>query len=261
MNLHEKLFLQKVYMEHEPMITEQIEIPQDAMIVMDWDDVLFDRRKFDQAIEQSSSDIGFVNAFFRLLAKLTQKEYSLIQIYEFYEGFRDKAPHWWFKPLCKELELEEKKVLEEVKKLINSHPTGFMFDDAIEFLKQAGQKWNKIYILSAWPTDLQKVKIKSALKKKWLNIPQEQIIIVSSKDAKIEKLERISRDNQGKQVWFLDDRLPQWVDEVAQVVPVLVAREGVEPQWEEFGEHRINSLEQIRFSSQAKDDLTGVLGD
>ncbi len=216
-------------LESMPKSKNTIEIPQEAVIVLDFDDTLFDSNELK-------------GLFFDRLASDLWK--STEYIYGLYQQSKEVDSRW-FEKFSRLLNLIQEKVLSILEEIITSQPSGLIFEDAKNFMEKAKSLSHQVVILTAGPRDFQITKIKAAFKKAGINF-EGDIIVVTSKEDKIPELkERASAS--WKAIMFFDDRLPQWVSSINGLVPVLVAREGVETQGDELAGARISSFEQVKF--------------
>ncbi len=217
-------------LESMPKSKNTIEIPKGVVIVLDFDDTLFDSE-------------ALRGLFFGKLASELWK--SIEYIYGLYDQSKEVGSSW-FEEFSKLLNLSQEEVLRILEKIITSQPSGLIFEDAKEFMKKVKSLGHQVVILTAGPKDFQMTKIKAAFKKAGINFEEGDIIVVTSKEDKISELkERASAS--WKAIMFFDDRLPQWVSSINGLVPVLVAREGVETQGDELAGARISSFEQVKF--------------
>ncbi len=245
----------------------KIEIQKWDTVVLDFDDTLFSRGEF-------GKDFFLVVAKLALSAKVRRKRRAAIwnrlknlfthkrqlketldQVNQYYQQLKSE-PITWFDNLCRMMGLDKEEVLSEVKKLIQNHSTGFMFDDAINFVKSLIDRSNKIVILTAGPWDFQQAKIEAAFAKAKLPIDNIEIIVVKDTNNKLSPLKTIKSQNPGV-VWYFDDRLPQGCKEVDWVTSVLVARDGVKTQGE--GEAVIRDFRKVIFPSDVGQALSQAL--
>ena len=220
-------------LESMPKSKNTIEIPQEAVIVLDFDDTLFDSNALKRLF------------FGRLASELWKDTEYIKRVYQQSKGLVDRN---WFERFIELLDLSQEKVLSILEEIITSQPSGLIFEDAKNFMKKAKSLGHQVVILTAGPRDFQITKIKAAFKKAGINFKEGDIdiIVVTSKEDKIPKLkERASAS--WKAIMFFDDRLPQWVSSINGLVPVLVAREGVETQGDELAGARISSFKQVKF--------------
>lgn len=176
-------------------------------IILDFDDVIFNTRRFNHDYRRAFFVRGIPeNVFNDCYHQLSTSGRPGRKLYD---------PQKHFKALGCQLVIEERKLKEILNKFIKTADK-YLFPDAINFLKKFKKK--DLYLVSYGKKGYQDLKISRARVKKYF---KKVAILDGAKSravAQIIKSEKIGKDEQ---IFFLDDRA-DWVGDVKKRYPRVI---------------------------------------
>ena len=225
------------------------------LYVLDFDGTIFDSWKFK-------------DEYFAELAKEFGLEAQTIK--DYYGNFKKRLKEWggwdWLEFLAEKLNTSREELIEIAQRILEQKGRDRIYPDFKRWFEEQKENLDesKIIILTAWPEDFQRIKVKTVLDS-WLWEGWKdyfEIAPVSNLNRKTDYLKEIinSLGDKDRKIVFVDNEAPDGIDALSELVFVKIEREGDLWEGELESYPAIKSFEQLsKLLQKLGEEVSGEL--